>query len=81
MTTATATKLEARVLELAEEFAATDEQISRSSALSHIDIDSLDLVEIGQIVEDEFGIQVEPEDIARVETIGEVIDVLAAKAS
>lgn len=81
MTTATATKLEARVLELTEEFAATDEPISRESELTAIDVDSLDLVEIGQIIEDEFGIQVEPDDIAGVETVGGVIAVLASKAS
>jgi acyl carrier protein len=81
MTTETATKLEARVLELAEEFATTDEPITRSSELSAIDIDSLDLVEIGQVVEDEFGVQVEPDDIAGVETVGGIIDVLASRAS
>ena len=81
MTTATATKLEARILELTEEFATTDEPISRESELSAIDIDSLDLVEIGQVVEDEFGIRVEPDDIAGVETVGGVIDVLVSRAS
>jgi acyl carrier protein len=81
MSTAAAAKLEERVLDLAREFAETDDEIDRSSELSAIEVDSLDLVEIGQIVEEEFGVTVQPEDIQGVETVGGIIDVLASRAS
>lgn len=57
------------------------DQLSREASLEDLDIDSLDLVELAQIVEDEFGVELRGDDVKDVKTVGEVIDLVVAKAS
>ena len=55
--------------------------LSREATLEDLDVDSLDLVELAQIVEDEFGVELRGDDVKDVKTVGEVIDLVVAKAS
>lgn len=55
-------------------------QLSREASLEDLDIDSLDLVELAQIVEDEFGVELRGDDVKDVKTVGEVIDLVVSKA-
>ena len=57
------------------------EELSREATLEDLDVDSLDLVELAQIVEDEFGVELRGDDVKDVKTVGEVIDLVVAKAS
>jgi acyl carrier protein len=57
------------------------DQLSRDASLEDIDVDSLDLVELAQIVEDEYGVELKGDDVKDVKTVGEVIDLVVAKAS
>jgi acyl carrier protein len=63
------------------EVGAEREQISRSASFEDLDVDSLDLVEVSQIVEDEFGVELEGDDIKDLKTVGEVIDLVVARSS
>lgn len=56
------------------------DQLSREADLEKLDIDSLDLVELAQIVEDEFGVELRGDDVKDVKTVGEVIDLVVTKA-
>ncbi len=56
------------------------EELSREATLEDLDIDSLDLVELAQIVEDEFGVELKGDDVKDVKTVGEVIDLVVSKA-
>jgi acyl carrier protein len=56
------------------------DQLSREADLESIDVDSLDLVELAQIVEDEFGVELRGDDVKDVTSVGEVIDVVVKKA-
>jgi acyl carrier protein len=56
------------------------DELSREASLEDLDIDSLDLVELAQIVEDEFGVELRGDDVKDVKTVGEVIDLVVAKA-
>jgi acyl carrier protein len=56
------------------------DQLSREAGLESLDVDSLDLVELAQIVEDEFGVELRGDDVKDVKTVGEVIDLVVAKA-
>ncbi len=56
-------------------------ELSREATLESLDIDSLDLVELAQIVEDEFGVELRGDDVKDVKTVGEVIDLVVAKAA
>jgi acyl carrier protein len=54
--------------------------LSREATLESLDVDSLDLVELAQIVEDEFGVELRGDDVKDVKTVGEVIDLVVSKA-
>jgi acyl carrier protein len=57
------------------------DQLSREATLEDLDVDSLDLVELAQIVEDEYGVELKGDDVKDVKTVGEVIDLVVSKAS
>ncbi|HEX5610419.1 MAG TPA: phosphopantetheine-binding protein [Solirubrobacterales bacterium] len=57
------------------------DELSREASLEDLDIDSLDLVELAQIVEDEFGVELRGDDVKDVKTVGEVIDLVVSKAA
>ncbi len=63
------------------EVGAEESDINREATFEALDVDSLDLVEIAQIVEDEFGVELSGEDVQDLKTVGEVVDLVVAKAS
>jgi acyl carrier protein len=56
------------------------EELLREASLEDLDVDSLDLVELAQIVEDEFGVELRGDDVKDVKTVGEVIDLVVSKS-
>ena len=58
-----------------------DGEITRDATFESLDVDSLDLVELAQIVEDEFGVELDGDAVKDVKTVGDVIDLVVAKAS
>jgi acyl carrier protein len=55
-------------------------EISREAAFEDLDLDSLDLVELAQIVEDEFGVELDGDAVKDVKTVGDVIDLVVTRA-
>lgn len=80
--TANTTKeqLEARVIDALVEFGEDREGLSGASKFADLDVDSLDLVELAQIVEDEFGVRLEGDDLKGIKTVGDVIDLVVSKS-
>jgi acyl carrier protein len=72
-------KLERLVFDTLESFGAEPEEISREAGLRELDVDSLDMVELGQIVEEEYGVRLTGADFKETRTVGEAIDVIAAR--
>ena len=62
-----------------EEFGADPGEISLEAELEAIDIDSLDLVELAQIVEDEYGVELKGEDVEGIKTVGQAVDLIASR--
>jgi len=62
------------------EVGADPEQINRDATFEELDVDSLDVVELAQIVEDEFGVRLEGDDLKGLETVGQVIDLVVERA-
>ena len=54
--------------------------VKRESTFEDLDVDSLDLVELAQIVEDEFGVELQGEDVKDLRTVGQVIDLVVARS-
>jgi acyl carrier protein len=81
MSTVTTEQVEARVIDALASFGPDKSQISRSSTFEELDIDSLDLVELAQIVEDEYGVVLKGEDMKGLQTVGDAIDLISSRAS
>jgi acyl carrier protein len=55
--------------------------ISREATFAELDLDSLDLVEIVQMVESTWGVGLDPQDFAGVKSVGEAIDLVSSRVS
>ena len=81
MTTVTNQQVESRVIEALASFGPDVSQITREATFEELDIDSLDLVELAQIVEDEYGVVLKGEDMKELKTVGDAIDLIAERAA
>jgi len=61
---------------LAEHIGEDEETITLESAIKDLGIDSLDTVEILMEIEDEFGVEIKPEEIG--ETVGDLVKTIDA---
>jgi acyl carrier protein len=80
-TTVTKEQVEERVREALIEFGAEPEKIERDAEFEALDVDSLDLVELAQIAEDEWGVQIKGEDMEGIKTVGQSVDLVAERMS
>ena len=80
MSTVTTEQVEQVVVKALEEFGADAGDITRDATFETLDIDSLDLAELAQIVEEEFGVELKSDDIKSIKTVGAAIDLVAARA-
>ena len=77
--TASKDQIQERVIDALVEFGEERENLSQSARFADLDVDSLDLVELAQIVEDEYGIEVQDSDLDKVETIGDVVELVSKR--
>ena len=77
--TATREEIEGRVFQALEEFGAEPDKISREAEFESLDVDSLDLVELAQIAEDDYGVQIKGEDMESIKTVGQAIDLIVER--
>jgi acyl carrier protein len=80
-TTATREEIEGRVFQALEEFGAEPDRIGPDAEFEALDVDSLDLVELAQIVEDEYGVQLKTEDMEGIKTVRQAVDLVISKLS
>jgi acyl carrier protein len=55
-------------------------EVTRDATFEDLDVDSLDVVELAQIVEDEFGVELDGDAVKDVRTVGDVIDLVVARS-
>ncbi|MDX6690720.1 MAG: acyl carrier protein [Solirubrobacteraceae bacterium] len=79
MSTTTENTIETTVIESLKSFGAKEDAISRDATWESIDVDSLDLAELAQIVEDEHGVKMEGDDMKQIKTVGDAIDFITEK--
>ena len=78
--TITAEQIEARVVAAIATFGPEPGDVTRDATFAALDVDSLDLVELAQIVEEDFGVQLTSDDMARLRTVGDAIDLVVERA-
>ena len=77
---ATATDVETTVTDALETFGADRAEIKREATMEQLDIDSLDLAELSQIVEEKYGVALKGSDSERIKTVGDAIDLIVERA-
>ena len=78
-TTATKDQVQQRVYDALVEFGAEQDQLKPEAEFEALDVDSLDLVELAQIVEDEYGVQLKGEDMEGLKTVGQAVDLIVSR--
>ncbi len=76
---ATKEQIEERVIEALVEFGEERDGLKGSTKFADLDVDSLDLVELAQIIEDEYGIEVQDTDLDKIETIDDVTTLVSQR--
>lgn len=79
--TATKESIEGTIANALEQVGADPAQIERGATFERLDVDSLDLVEVAQVVEEQYGVEIRGEDAQRFETVGDAVDFVVAKTS
>lgn len=80
MATSTTT-IETTIFKALEQLDADPDSISRTAGFEDLDIDSLDLAELQQIIDEEFGVTIKGADMQTLKTVGDVIDFVAARVA
>jgi acyl carrier protein len=78
-TDATTKSVEEMLVDAIVELGPKREQVTREATFEELDVDSLDLVEIAQQAEEVYGVEINPQDMGGVKTVGDAIDLVAAK--
>ena len=68
------------VYDALESFGAEPSQFAPGTTFESLDIDSLDLAELSQVVADEFGVVLKGEDMKRIKTIGDAVSTIMDRA-
>ena len=80
MATATADQVEKTITEALPQFGVDESQITREASFEELDVDSLDLAELSQIIEDEYGVKLKGEDVGKIKTVGDAVDLVVSRA-
>src|SRR3954451_9686442 len=73
-TTTDATQVEATVYKSLETFGAEATAIKREATFEQLDVDSLALAELSQIIEDEYGVKLKGDDVGKIKTVGDAVE-------
>jgi acyl carrier protein len=76
----TSEQIEKVITESLVTFGADPEAITRDAELEELDVDSLDLAELSQIIEEQFGVELSATDVAEIKTVGDAIDMVTERA-
>jgi acyl carrier protein len=78
-TAASEQQIEKLVADSLETFGADAEQIKPEATFEALDIDSLDLAELSQIVHEELGVELKGSDVAEVKTVQDAVKLIASR--
>ena len=72
--------VEEKVIDTIASFGPDRAQVKREATFEELDVDSLDIVELAQVIEDEFGVALKGDDVKDIKTVGEAIDLVVARS-
>jgi acyl carrier protein len=71
--------VEDKVADAIEKLGPDRADITREASFEELDIDSLDLVELSQMAQEEWGVELEARDFSGVLTVGAAIDLIVTR--
>lgn len=77
--TVTKEQIETRVIDALVEFGEERDELNLDARFEDLEVDSLDLVELAQIVEEEYGVELTDKDMDKLGTVRDVVDLIAAR--
>jgi acyl carrier protein len=72
---------EEAILRIVAEHAGTTAPLTRIVLLEDLEMDSFDLIELSQTLDDELGVAIDPADVRGAITIGDILDVAKMRKS
>jgi len=78
-TTTTPKDIETTIMDALATFGAERDALTRDATLEDVDVDSLDLVELTQVIEETYEINLENADFKGIKTVGDIVDLVVAK--
>jgi acyl carrier protein len=73
-------QIEKVVAESLQTFGAEPDHIKPDATFESLDIDSLDLAELSQIIHEQFGVELRGSDVAEIRTVGDAVKLIASRA-
>lgn len=77
--TVTVQKVEQVVSESLVSFGADADAVDPGATFESLDVDSLDLAEMAQIVEEKFGVELKGNDVKGIKTVSELVDLIVSR--
>ena len=78
--TITPEAVETTVRNALAQFGPEPDEIKLEATFEELDVDSLDLAELSQIIEDEYGVKLKGEDVGKIKTVGDSVDLVVNRA-
>ncbi|MGP0050683.1 MAG: acyl carrier protein [Solirubrobacteraceae bacterium] len=78
--TITPQTVEQTVAESLRQFGVETDRISGDATFEELDLDSLDLAELSQIIEEEYGIRLTSSDVAEIKTVRDAVELVLSRA-
>jgi len=78
--TITPQAVERTVTDALPQFGVDPSEITRQATFEELDVDSLDLTELSQIVEEKYGVVLTGDDVKDIKTVGDAIDLIVRRA-
>jgi acyl carrier protein len=78
-TAVTEERIEGVVRESLHNFGADPERVTPEATFEELDIDSLDLAELSQIINEQFGVELKGSDVAEIKTVQDAIRLIASR--
>jgi acyl carrier protein len=79
--TVTKEQIQEKLTEALVELGADRDAIKPDAEFEALEVDSLDLVELAQIVEEEWGVEITGKDMESLKTVGQAVDLVEQRAS
>ena len=80
-TVTTTEQIQEKLTEALVELGAEKDAIKPDAEFESLEVDSLDLVELAQIVEEEWGVEITGKDMESLKTVGQAVDLVEQRAS